>query len=138
MHEQTSKLVSSVIRWALGLLGAYLVGSNYQFTHGLGELDWANGTLVTIISGVVLALISLLLKKASELGGNGRLVALFIGPRVVHLSASITRWVLTLAAGLFIGYEQANPEVLGNSDLPSLITLALSLLTDRIYKHYKP
>lgn len=132
--------IPSIIRWLLALLGAYLGTVNLGNFEELKSLDFETATIASILSSVIMILLSLGLKKAEDLGYNGFLAKVFIGPRVQNIRASVVRWLVTLIAGAVSGLVTMSPDAVASADLPTLLTAIVvsSFAFDRTFKTIKP
>lgn len=127
-------VISSIVRWALTALGAWLVSKGFLEKGISLESD----SIFEIIFGVISMIVALALKKANEYGVNGKLAAALIGPRIQNMSASMARWVIASVAGITSAYIGMGESDLANSDIASVITLAIGLAVDIAFKKLKP
>lgn len=124
--------IPSIVRWLLALLGASMT------FKGAENFQLDTMSIMQLVTGAIAMALSFALKKANEIGGNGKLAAMFIGPKVQNYSESIARWLIAIAAGLAVQYVNTDADHIANADLTEIIIVAGSFIFDRVFKKIKP
>lgn len=138
MKELVIRQIPSITRWLLALLGSWIATKNLGVFEDVKAFDWANSSLGELLTGIIILLVTLALKKANEFGTNGLLAKLFVGPKVKHLAPSIARWLLGIIAGATVAYIGMNADQLSNATIATVCTAAFSFLVDRFWKAKQP
>ena len=127
-------VIPSIVRWLLTFVGTWLASLE------LIDFDLSTATIGTLILGIVSTLVALALKVVDKYTGGGVLSGLskiLVGPRVEHISASVSRWIITIIGGSIAAFLQVNEAGVEDVSVEVLAVAGVSFLIDRVWKYFK-